>query len=361
MKKFLLFIFLTGMVISGQQRKISDTITVVTSQKFKIPKSKDIVLTNIKRLNITAELLDANFSSVRKINECLQDPAPDKFQNALKGQRSVLVTYAVFETINDAGTYYAKINIDLTDEKGSAKAEVYYKIIVVHPILAAPMSLRDAYYFSEKETFSFATLEYTDFNSYSYQVVNEKTSALLDSGRGPIVTLDKIFNDINMVDNRIKIIGKYNGKEFQYKLKDGTVHPATWVTTLNKLSFSPFVFLKEEADFKVNKDPLVVSAYNDKILTLYYGYFSKTASGNFATAKPSIKNLSVTSEPVQYLKSAVAITPDGGAFSYIQITPNQDFLDGIEQCGSADIIIRVSFETQFKEKKSYTYYAQIIK
>ncbi len=361
MKKLLLFLFFVSIIINAQQRKITDTLNVVTSQRFKIPENKDIVLTNIKKVTINAELLDQNFNSVRKMTDVKQYPSPDKMATALKGQRSVLVTYSVFENIEEAGTYYAKVNIDLTDEKGSQKPEVFYMINVRYPVLAAPMNLRENYFYSEKETFSFATIEFTDFKRYSYAIYNDKTNAILDSGRGPIVTLDKIFNDITMVDSKIRIVGKYNEKEFKCKTKDGTVVSSVWTTTLNKLGFQSFVFLKEDAEFKDNKEQLIISAYNDKILTFYYGYFSKTASGNFAAAIPIIKNLSVSSEPVQYLKSAMPTIPSNGAFSYIQITPNQDFIDGIEQCGTADIIIRVSFETQFKEKKNFVYHAQIIK
>ncbi len=362
MKKTLLFFLLVTFSCFAQS-KVVDTLNLVTMQKFKVPASREIVLTNIKSVKIEAELLNSSMQVIREIKELNQDPAPSKMAAALSGKRSVLVTFSCYETIDEPGTYFVRIKINAISETGQQTGERISRLEVKNPILAAPLNLRSEYLFNEKETFSFATLEYTNFNLYSYTIYNENSDAVLEEGKGPIVTLDKWLSDINMVGARIKIVGRYNGKEFKYQKKDGTVESSTWVTTVKKLAlFKNLVLLTTENDVKSGKvQPLVVSAYNPAIFRLPYGYFSKSETGTFVTALPILKSVVVTSEPAELVKDFIADVPTKGAFSFIQVNLNQDYINSLPECGQQEVKLRVSFKTQFNDTMNETYQFIILK
>lgn len=359
--KLLFFIFITAQIFA--QIKVIDTLNVVTMQKFKVPGSKEIVLTNIKSVKIEAELLNADMQVIRQIKEYNQDPAPSKMQDALRGKRSVLVTFSCFETLDEPGTYFVRIKINAVSETGPQAGERISRIEVKNPILAAPLNLRSEYLYNEKETFSFATLEYTDFNLYSYTIYNDNSGAVLEEGKGPIVTLDKWLSDMNLVGSKIKIVGKYNGKEFKYQKKDGTVESTQWVTSIRKLTlFKNLVLLTTESDVKSGKtQPIVVSAYNTAIFRLPYGYFSKSEVGTFVTALPILKSVNVTSDPPEFVKDYIADVPTKGAFSFVQININQDYINNLPDCGQQEVKLRVSFKTQFNETMTETYQFIILK
>lgn len=358
--KLLFLIFIAAQIFA--QGKVTDTLNLVTMQKFKVPGNKEIVLTNIKSVKIEAELLNSNMGVIRQIKELNQDPAPEKMQEKMRGQRSVLVTFSCFETIDEPGTYFVRIKIDAVSETGSQKGERISRLEVKNPILAAPLNLRPEYLYNEKVTFSFATLEYTDFNLYSYTIYNDNSGAVLEEGKGPIITLDKWFSDIGMVGSKIKIVGKYNGKEFKYQKKDGTVESTNWTTSVKKLTlFKNLVLLTTESDVKAGKQPLVVSAYNTSIFRLPYGYFNRSEDGTFVTALPLLKSVNVTSEPPEFVKDVIADVPNKGAFSFVQVNVNQDYINALEDCGQQEVKLRISFQTQFKETMTETYQFIILK
>ena len=94
---------------------------------------------------------------------------------------------------------------------------------VHNPTIASEINLRkdDPYFYSEKETFSFATMEYKDPSAYSFEIKNS-AGKLIDSGSGSIIKLDKALNDLKNIGEELLISGKYNGKEFQYNKMDGS-------------------------------------------------------------------------------------------------------------------------------------------
>ena len=357
----LILIFIASQLFA--QGKIQDTLRVVTMQKFKVPGNREMVLTNIKSIKIEVELLNSDMQVIRQIKEINQDPSNEKITSSAKGGRGAMVNFSCNAIIEDPGIYYARYKINFVDETKSQNLTVVYRLEVANPILAAPLDLRPEYLFKEKRTFSFATLEYTDFNLYSYSIINDNSGAVLEEGKGPIVSLDKWFSDINLVGSKIKILGKYNGKEFKYQKKDGTVESSVWTTSVRKLTlFRNLVLLSTESDVKSGKiQPLVVSAYNTAIFRLPYGYFSKSEDGTFVTDLPILRNVNVTSDPPEFVKDAIADVPAKGAFSFVQVNVNQDYINSLEDCAQQEVLLKVSFQTQFKETMNETYRFIILK
>ena len=177
-KLFILYILIVLPLLAQKAPKISDTLNVVTLERFSVPKAKQIVLTNIKQSSIVAELLDKDFKKLRDIKEIVQNPSPEVVKKKSKGGRGVMVQYIVYSTIEEPGEYYIKVNIKYRDERRKGKATAYYKINVSYPIVNNEISLRDNYFYSERETMSFATADFSDLNGYSYKIVDVDINVL---------------------------------------------------------------------------------------------------------------------------------------------------------------------------------------
>jgi hypothetical protein len=339
-------------IIFGQSPNISDTLNVVTLQKFSVPENKSIVLTNIRDISFTAELLNSNFEKIRECTEFKQDPPPSEFPVA--GKRGKMVQYSVYETIDEPGTYYVKISIKYRDEEVSSSLSAYYQINVDHPTIASKVNLRNKYYFSEKETFSFNTAEYSNQMNYSYSIKDDAGSEI-ENGNGPIVNLDAVFNDERNVGRKFIISGMYNGKEFSYKDPvSGEVKKAEWEFTLEKPELDEFVAWQKKDEL----EELLLSIYNKKAMSFLYLYVGKTPSG-FAVVAPKVRNLSVVSEPSDFMKSFNSTA--SGKFLFVNINVNEEFVERMEECGSEPVKLTLQFTTQFGEKILKEYYATVIK
>ncbi len=353
MKKIILIFFIAVSVFAQSKYTIKDTISVVTLQKFNVPKNRYIVLTNIKRVSFTAELLDANFNKLRDASEFWQDPIPSRVTRNAKGGRGVMVQYAVKEAIEKPGKYYVKISIKYRDEKGSGRASAYYMVNVDYPRMGSEVKLRDHYFFTEKETMSFATLEFSDPNGYSYQVLDGSKNEIV-AGQGSIVKLDKVFSNLSNVGKTITIKGYYHRKEFSYIYDGQDVHKSEWTFTLDKPN------LEEFDDWKKGKpdDKISISAWNKNAMRLLYTYIGSTPNG-FVVVYPNPKRFRITSEPADFIKNARYHRT--GNFLYVSFKLNSDFLNEMEDCGEQPIKLKVQFTTQFGESVIKNYEGTILK
>ncbi len=355
MKKLLLLILLVLAVTVFAQKNpnVSDTISVVTLEKFSVPKDKQIVLTNIKQSSITAELLDKEFNKIRAIDDIVQNPSQAVVKRRAKGGRGIMVQYSVYATIEDPGEYYIKISIKYRDEKGRGNASAYYKIIVSYPTVNNEIRLRKNYFFSERETMSFATADFSDLNGYSYKIVDVDNNALAE-GVGPIVNLNEVMKDIKNLNKTITVVGYYHSKQFFYKFNGYDYQKSEWSFTLNKPNLEEFDDWKKAND----ADKISISAWNKNAMRFLYTYTGNTPNG-FVVVYPEIKNFKFIGEPSDLF--AQAKYSRSGNFLYVTFNLNDKFLAEMEDCSEQEVKIKIKFTTQFGEKIEKEYDGTILK
>jgi hypothetical protein len=354
MKKIIIISILFVVSIVAQKPPvISDTLNVVTLEKFSVPKDKQIVLTNIKQSIIKAELFDKNFKKIRNIDEIAQSPSQKEIMKKSKGGRGVMVQYVVYATIEEPGEYYVKISIKYRDERGKGNANAFYKVNVSYPIVNNEISLRKNYFYSERETMSFATADFSDINGYSYKVVDVDNNELA-KGNGPIVKLDKVMNNVKNLGKEITVIGYYHDRPFFYKYNGYDYQKSEWKFTLNKPNIEEFDDWK-----KSNPEQIIsLSAWNKNAMRFLYTYTGNTPNG-FVVVYPEIKNFKFIGEPADLF-----INPKysrAGNFLYITFKLNDDFLANMEDCSEQEVKIRIEFTTQFGEKIEKEYDGTILK
>jgi len=332
---------------------ISDTISVVTLERFSVPQDKQIVLTNIKASEIEAELLDNEFNKIRTIDDIVQNPSKAEVKRKSKGGRGVMVQYAVYATIEHPGEYYVKININYRDEKGRGSASAFYKIEVSYPTVNNQISLRENYFYSERETMSFATADFSDLNGYSYKVVDEDNNSLAE-GIGPIVNLDNVMGVIKNIGKKITVIGRYHDKPFFYKYNGFDYQKSEWSFTLNKPNIEEF------DDWKKSNpaDVISISAWNKNAMRFLYTYTGSTENG-FVVVYPEIKKFKFVGEPADMFMQAKHSR--AGNFLYITFQLNDEFLADMEDCTEQEVNIKIEFTTQFGEKIEKEYDGIILK
>jgi hypothetical protein len=332
--------------------EIGDTIRVVTLEEFRIPNNKHIVLTNIKNISFEAELLDVGLKPIRSCTKSWQDPPAKEFP--IRGERGTLVQFSLREAIETAGEYFVKVKINFSDERKNNNLDVLYKIIVDYPTIGSEINLRDKYYFSEEETFSFTTMEFKEANAYQYKIM-DIAGSIIDSGYGSVVNLNEVMQNENNVGKKIFIHGFYKGREFSfYDAAKGKVSKSVWEFELVKPELDEFVTWKNKDD----KGFQAISIYNEKAMNLLYLYVGKTPTG-FAVLAPKIRNLIVTSEPKNFIKNFSSST--SGKFLFVKLSVNEDFINSMNECDEADINISLQFTTQFNEKITREYSATVIK
>ncbi len=362
MKRILLLALLFAVSVTFAQDKIIDTLTVVTLQKFKIPSDRNIVLQNILDLNVKADIMDENGNLVRPSEDIWQSPNKADFKREVAGGRGATVQFSFNDALDKPGTYFLEAVIKFKDEnRRSHSAPAKYMINVDYPTIASEINLRNGapYYYSEKETFSFATIEFSDPNKYSYQIV-DPSEKILQSGTGSIVKLDTVFKDIGNVGKKLVVKGFYDGKPFYYR-ENGDPEPklSEWEIDLQKPAFNQFHdWTLGDASEKSNKQ-LVLSFYNESAKRLLFTYANSTADGNWVFLAPKIRGLRITSDPeglIVYKSSS-----SSGAFVYIYIDYDQEKVDLIEDYGTVETKLHVEFTTQFNERISKDYIGTLIK
>lgn len=355
MKKLLFavqFILLLSFA-NAQKFEIIDTIKVAALQKFNAPANGALVLGNILKLNYTADLLGENKEKIRTIQFITQKPKKEDFPKAAAGGRGTTVWMVFSDIIEKPGTYYIKVSLDASGELGALKKDLYYLIKVTNPVMASSVDLRPTYFPGEKESISFATVEYTDINLYSYEV-KEAGGAILLQGKGPIVRLDSVLKNPTNVGKKIVVKGKYQGKEFDY------INPVS-----NKLEKSSWEFSIEKPGLeefsqweKKENDQWLVSVYNSQAKSFWYIYIGNTPNG-FAVSSPEINGLRVTSDPENFIQGASQRR--SASFKVIDLNINQEFLDNMKPGDEQKVKVTVNFRTQFGEQIKRDYYAVVIK
>ncbi len=349
MKKFfLLIIFLSPFVLFAQKGiKVVDTLKTVTLQKFKVPSDRNIILENILGISVEASILDENGNFVRKVKKIRQNPNMAKFKKEVRGGRGVTVQLSFTDAIEKPGKYFFDLKIKYKDEnRRIIRGHVRYLILVEYPTIAAKIKLRKdgTYYFSEKETFSFATIEFPNPSKYSYEILNS-AGKVIQKGKTSVVVLDTVFKDLGNVDNKLTIKGYYNGKQFYYHENGSNeARKSQWVVQLKAPTINYFGDWVD-SEVKTN-NPVVLSVYNENVKKLLFTFGNSTPDGNYVFVAPKIRNIILRSDPDGLIVFKSYIT--AGVFTYIYIDFNQDMLNLIEDCGQMDNVkLHIEFNSQF--------------
>ena len=352
-KYVLLFLFFAVSISAQNDIVVSDTVNVVTLQKFNVPNDKNIVLTNIKQISIQAELLDSKFSKIRDVEEIFQTLSSDEVISKAKDGRGVMVQFVVKEAIEKPGVYYVKIDINYTDEQGKGFASAYYLVNVSYPRVNSKINLRENYFYSEKETMSFATNEFADPNGYSFKIF-DPTGKALASGRSSIISFNNVFNNVKNVGREITVKGYYKDKQFFYEHYGDDVHKSEWTFRLNKPNLEEFNDWK-----KANpNDRIAISAWNKNAMRLLYTYTGNTPSG-FVVVYPEINDFRFKGEPAELFKNSRYSR--SGNFLYVSFGLNEEYLTEMEDCAEQPVRISIEFITQFDEKVEKIYEGTILK
>jgi hypothetical protein len=362
-KRYILFLFVFANSVFCQD--IIDTVHAISLQEFSVPSKLAYVAQNLVKFNLTAELFDINKTKIRDCKNIVQKPKSEDIEKEVRklssdGRAGIAIMAAVKEIIEEPGSYLIKFNVTGTGEnRQTASKSFFYLVIVEYPTIAAPIKLRDKYYFSEKETFSFATMEYSDPNSYSYQVV-DGAGTVLESGNGPVVNLEKVFNEANNVGKTIKIKGFYEGKPFTFKNPQKNANEKSeWSLTLDKPGLDSFSgWLKKEDD---KDQEWLISIYNDASKSFLFTYIGSTPSGFVAIRPNPSGGVRVTSDPPEFLQGSGGVGIPAGSFLKVMLTVNDDFLNTIEIGGEIAVKLTVTFRTQFGENVKREFRATVIK
>ncbi len=353
MKYFLFVLFISVNIIAQDNITINDTVDVVTLQKFNVPEDRYIVLTNIKQISIQAELFDSEFKKIRDVEEISQTLSSEEVITKARDGRGVMVQFVVNEAIEEPGSYYIKIDINYTDEQGKGSASAYYMVNVEYPRVNSKINLRENYFYSEKETMSFATAEFADPNGYSFEIV-DAAGNVLSSGNGSIVSLDKVFNNIKNTGKELTVKGYYKEKQFFYEYNGDDVKKSEWTLRLNKPN------LEEFNDWKKSNpaDKIAISVWNKNAMRLLYTYTGNTPNG-FVVVYPEVSNFQFKGEPNGLFDNARYSR--AGNFLYVSFDLKDEYLAGMEDCAEQPVKITIMFTTQFGEKVEKIYEGAILK
>lgn len=356
-RKLLFFIILLISVHSFAQKggaDVNDTIRVASYQEFNAPSVGALVFANVLKFNFTAELLNADKQKIRDITKYTQKPKKEDFSKYTQGGRGTTVVLLVTETIEDPGIYYVRVGVTVGGEVGGSASKDYtYMVIVDYPRVLAPISIRKNYYFAETEAIAFGTAEYTDQRAYSFQVLDN--GAIVDSGRGSIIKLDKALNEKANVGKKLTVKGFYRGKQFKYKtMTSDSVFNTEWEFSVDKPSLDEFSGWKKTPD-----NEWLVSVYNSFSKSFLYIYLG-VKPGGFVVVRPEATNISVRAEPEGFLKGSGYSTRKQGSFFYIDLDVNDDFIQQMQETEVA-VKVTISFRTQFGESFKRDYYAVVIK
>lgn len=353
-KAILLFLCFITITFAQKETMSEDTVKAVTNAAFNVPSFGAISLQNVLKIDYAAELLDASQNKIMDIKEFTQKPTKEELALKVKGGRGATVNLVLHPKVEQPGVYYAKLRVTANTELGSATKEVYYPIIVSYPTLAAPVDVRASYFYTEPATFSFATIEYNDPTKYSFVMTDDAGNTLV-SGKGPIVKIDTLTNNINNVGKRVTVKGLYEGKEFTFA-QNGSTGTTSWQFSIDKPGISKFN--SWTSDQQKVQDTWITPG-NPSSKSFLFTYFGKTPNG-YVAIKPEIKNLQVRSDPDNFVSGA-RVRGGGGVFSYIDIDVNPEFMDLLEVGSDVDIKLTITFRTQFGEQVREEYYGLVIK
>jgi len=367
MKRKIIFLLLFPILFVYGKKKngVRDTITVVTLQKFKVPADRNIVLKDILAVKAEAYITDENGNILRKISKVWQSMSNAQIRRKTRGGRGITVQIAFLDSLEKPGKYYVSARFKIIAETGRSIASVKYLVNVHYPTLASSINLRtdSPYYFSETKSFSVATIEFNDPNKYSYQIFDEGSNVIKE-GKGPIIKLDDVFNNIEYVGQTLKIVAKYAGKEYFYKDNSSNKpKKSEWNVKLDVPPIDKF----GDWTFSANNDgkPGVIAWDSPSARQILYTIDTQTADKNFVFIAPDIRGVQVVSDPPGLVK--LTSISQAGAFVYLNLEYDenvfQQYAQGSDDCPYIQTVtLHITFDTQFPGRSlDETYTAALLR
>lgn len=266
----IMFVFVST-AISQNNISYRDTIHVTANKTFFIPEMGGLVFDNVfSWQSYTAEVLDTTLNKIKDCDTIYRYRTDEELKEYTQKRGRGLFDWLVAETsVEEKGTYLVRFSVDLRGENNYKFQKDYiYTIIADFPTMASPIYLdeNDALSYRDKETFTFATIEFDDYSKYSYRILVNDSE--VKQGDGAVIALDEILSDNNNVGKKVTVEGLYKGKIFSYYTAGTSdLSKSQWEFTINPppasrieiYSIWPF---KDQYD----KNP---ELYSDAPLSLY--------------------------------------------------------------------------------------------
>lgn len=338
-EKILIFmIILNSFVLSQTFENPVDTTYGVTFQNIKIPSSRNIVKTAITKIsNISAKIYDSNFNYIKDAEEIWLSPTKEELVRKVRasGGRGKVVQIYSKAYLQDKGNYFLQFDLSYDGETGHRTEKITYAINVDYPILATDVKLRESgYYYGEKLTFSFATLEFDEPKMYSYDVKDLSTGEIIKSEeQKSYVVLDDIFNEVKYLGKDLEINGYYQKNTFyKYRYKDDpTPQESKWQVKFSQPQSSMI------GTWVTAKQPGVVKAISVENLEankIYY-LLSALAEDKYVVVDPKVRSVqvsAVTDFEGNVFKKSANVFKDG-AYNVIVLEYEPSFLEILEVGG----------------------------
>jgi hypothetical protein len=366
LRYFCLFVVIGGLAggVYGEsqaQRRYTGRITRAAFQTIHLPdstgKMEPAYLIEF-RSSVSVKNLGTNapakvFPAEVIINERARNPKSGAMPWAYR-QTLVLDTVGVYEVTRSR--YYR------TESGSSANASPdYWLVTIVWPRSVSPIRVDNLYYPGEHPTISFVAAELTDLASYSYEIVRLPEMTKVDSGKGGVIHLSRIVNEIENAkfERRFEIRGFYRGRPFKYLSPgDSVPHPTVWTIQVKRPTFAGAVMWDPNGDTPVSELPELPmnlkGGYNPRTFGYYY-YGRKGSSLIITDAK--ITNLQIQSNPPEFLRGW---TPpvQNGVYADIAIIPDEGFVSA--GTGSGQVVeLTIKFNTQYGPEKPLVYRAVV--
>lgn len=190
---------------------VEDTLWTVVNQKITLPTNLPEIRTHAIKPVFEVDILAENLSWIRKGS---YEETKGKVN---KTTGSATYVYVIRESFPDTGIFYVRRTFSAGSETGkSVRETTYWKVHVGLPHLIDKLEILPVYYYSEHRSINFATHEYSDARSYSYQI---ELSGVTLHGNGSTVPLDSLLNDLRTAANNTQVVvrGFYEGKPFRYR------------------------------------------------------------------------------------------------------------------------------------------------
>lgn len=352
----ILIIMISGSIYSNNFR---DTINVVVNQEFKLPRKELADLISPTRgVTYSAKLMDMSKNVIRECKKFIQHPTKENFQKTLPVDgRGSAVALVLYESIDKVGEYIIQVDITATPEVNAVgfSATRLYKIVVGYPNLINPTGMKSSFFYKENKSFNFATKEFADVSLYSHKI--EAGGSIIAENKSSYIQLDTILSDKKYIGKEIKITGYYNDKVFEYnELGTDKKEQTEWrFQVLPPKSLTTLYSWSQDADEEILIDPRP-----DMNRTFYFALTARVGDKMLVVPAERSGSIDVQSDPPEFIENVEE--EKQGIWYVIRVVPSEDFINGIETCGSKKVVLSIKYNTIYPGVSiNETYYGSVIR
>jgi hypothetical protein len=295
----------------------------------------------------------ASYTSTRtrKATSIPVDVAKTPNANPLTGGRPWATRLAF--SIDEPGEYVVRRTVNSIRE-GEAEwkaASDSWTVVIGWPHALAPIVVDKEYFPGENPTISFGMRELGDLQGYSWDIRRVDGGAVVDSGRGAVVSFGKHIEVIENVkaQRRFEIRGYYRGRTFSYVAPgDTAVHESIWFFQVKKPELDVATMWEPNAA-KAESDlpalPMSLSGpYNPH--TFSYTYYGRKGTALILTAA-KISNVQMIANPPDFLRSFNPVPTKNQIWMDVTFSPDEGFL-ALDKGSGQLVELTIVFNTQFE-------------